>query len=126
MSTFGFRSICIALRDRRPSTRKTVINTITNTGRWMESLVRPIASFSDGSNYHGGAEDTEEARREDVLDRIVRIDRFGRFGKVILACALIPRLSIATILSIQSRSSVSLCVLRASVVRLFRDATPAY
>src|SRR5437868_1887761 len=43
MSTFGFMSTCIPLRERSPSTRKTVISTITNTGRWIESRVKPIA-----------------------------------------------------------------------------------
>src|SRR5438132_8850933 len=53
MSTFGFMSTSIPLRERSPSTRNTAISTMTNTGRWIESRVKPIWMPPDDPDHHG-------------------------------------------------------------------------
>src|SRR5688572_15598765 len=42
MSTRGRSSTCILERQNSPRMTRVVINTMTNTGRWMESLVSHI------------------------------------------------------------------------------------
>src|SRR6266568_705339 len=53
MSTLGFMSTSIPLRERSPNTRNTAISTMTNTGRWIESRVKPIWMPPDDPDHHG-------------------------------------------------------------------------